>query len=335
MVKEENSLKEFIEKLEVTKLPITYYAKEYQALVVCIDAALNPLFITELESGGYISDYLDTDKYKDIETIMKEYYLLTKDFTILYENCSISNLIDNSSYYNKTQSKIIDEISKLRNILKQLLAIPATSFFINQQVSKNIKQLELKQKEIDDTAQIFNIKIKDVEELISKSFTKHESKVFLDSSVDLKSSANVWLACIILISIVLIALPLFIHPNFNDLNNIILNKKLFIIYLINQLAVPTILIYILFFAIKNYRSLKHSELILKQKSDIMNIYAIILDNIQGKPYEDEITKSITKSIFEIHPTGYIKENNHKDNIENINFPISKIIDNIENKKGNI
>jgi hypothetical protein len=87
-------------------------------------------------------------------------------------------------------------------------------------------------------------------------------------------------------------------------------------YLFSRVSIGFILIYILFFAVKNYRSIKHTEFIYKQKSTMLKTYFSFLDSIKDTAYKNEITRIIGGQIFEIHQTGYIKENNDKDGIEN-------------------
>jgi hypothetical protein len=117
-----------------------------------------------------------------------------------------------------------------------------------------------------------------------------------------------WLVSSILFALLILIFAFFKIYNFESINqDIFTNNFRFMFYVLLHISMSVILIFGIFFSVKNYQN--YSNMIYKNDQIIaaLNTFELIsaLSNLE-KTTKDSMIKGIVSMIYTIHPTGFIK-----------------------------
>ncbi len=263
--------------------------------------------------NGYTSQIeMKGNVFKVAQELSSEYNQLIEDFT------KEEPWFDINTYgrgYNSVNPKISSFIEKFIVFRDKLILSPVYPHVIGIVLANNHSNLETK---IETTLREVEKKLESANKILNQSINKEYSTYFEKYSNLQRNWSFGWLL-FILILIVLVILALFSFLPLNHYPQNITENNALIAYLLPRISIGFTLFYILFFAVKNYRSLKHMQSIYAQKSKSISTYKDYISTIEDKEIRDTVRKEVAKTIFEIHETGYIKENKDKDNLENLNI----------------
>lgn len=229
-------------------------------------------------------------------------------------------------------SDITEHIDSLHSIHRDLLDVNGVAVFLAEESSEQLskttslykileKQIKTNENETKIKIDELNAKIIEAKKIATDNTLQKESEHFKEEADKLAKNAQDWLGGIIclVLFLVLISIVNILTLDLNQLIPSLKDNNIFFVYIFSRLSVGIILIYFLFFAIKNYRSIKHTEFIYNQKARILTTYINLSQNTSAKDFQGDLVRQIGRSVFEIHQTGYIKENQDKDSVENMNI----------------
>ena len=294
----------------------------------------------DLDKEYGLSDYFSIDKESSDkfnllwERFSKISELLTQEQKLLLKG---GDRFQIAKSLNNLKEVLIKATNELRQIDKELWEINSIRIVLNKIIYKDkIDEVNLlvgklkeesKSNEVKTEGKLVELEKKIGEakgEIINNSL-EDKVKELKEEANQMSENAQSWLGGIVCLSLllVLIAIINILSLDFDQLAPSLKDNNVFWIYVFSRLSVGIILIYFLFFAIKNYRSIKHTEFVYRQKASVLSVYVILLGNSELKDHQAGLASQIGRSVFEIHQTGYIKENQDKDNIENntTNLPI--------------
>ena len=276
---------------------------------------IREIFDEEYESERYVDvKAMNNDDGRKITELYAQYDACLTEFTDKSVKYSTSFLQNN---HNIVLTEVTEFQSKLIAVKNKFIGTPLYVHYIGSNFLNKIKDIDTYREEAEKILKISIEKNDRANEVLNRGISKEYGKYFDDYSKILKVESDGWLFSIVAISLIILILSLcfILQNNLPDK----IDNNILIIYLLPRLSVGFTLFYVLFFAIKNYRSIKHMESVYAQKSKSISTYKDYISLIEDKDIRDTVRKEVAKTIFEIHETGYIKENKDKDNLENLNI----------------
>lgn len=243
--------------------------------------------VEDVYNFDYRDETIDSAKvfYEIVSDIIIKILSVTSAMSIDY----ISNTIDDS-----ISSKINDYLSNKEN---QIDEISKQIFEDRLNVAQFIIDVK-KQKERVDSF------MKSIEDKASKVLSGAEAKVFSDSSLLYKESANRFLVAFIVMSIVVVSVSsAFLYKLYNLDYSSINNNKL-IVLSVSKAFIISFLCYVVSKISKLYFSAKHNSIVNEHRSNAILSYRALNEITVESTKRDEILNTVASAVFSNHDSGY-------------------------------
>jgi hypothetical protein len=337
----ESEIDEMIKHLEgIDKGSLAHYLRDYKEIFFKLDN----IFKAFGEKSNWsrpgsamtrLEELISSDSLSKVRKLNHKLHEISKNNPIKNNKIVLSkgtteDITDKKN--NELISDITEHIDSLHSIHRDLLDVNGVAVFLAEESSEQLskttslykileKQIKTNENETKIKIDELNAKIIEAKKIATDNTLQKESEHFKEEADKLAKNAQDWLGGIIclVLFLVLISIVNILTLDLNQLIPSLKDNNIFFVYIFSRLSVGIILIYFLFFAIKNYRSIKHTEFIYNQKARILTTYINLSQNTSAKDFQGDLVRQIGRSVFEIHQTGYIKENQDKDSVENMNI----------------
>jgi hypothetical protein len=337
----ESEIDEMIKHLEgIVKGSLAHYLRDYKEIFFKLDN----IFKAFGEKSNWsrpgsamtrLEELISSDSLSKVRKLNHKLHEISKNNPIKNNKIVLSkgtteDITDKKN--NELISDITEHIDSLHSIHRDLLDVNGVAVFLAEESSEQLskttslykileKQIKTNENETKIKIDELNAKIIEAKKIATDNTLQKESEHFKEEADKLAKNAQDWLGGIIclVLFLVLISIVNILTLDLNQLIPSLKDNNIFFVYIFSRLSVGIILIYFLFFAIKNYRSIKHTEFIYNQKARILTTYINLSQNTSAKDFQGDLVRQIGRSVFEIHQTGYIKENQDKDSVENMNI----------------